>query len=152
MSFVTNPNVNPSSLLNKVVPVPTLSTLGFVYDSTNKFDKLFAHAFVADYNQTYLYPGKVTSIPRLFETAGANLNTLQDSVKSGLYAYFNKYYETVDLSISITPDPSNPDSSNVIFQLSITFVENNVPYSIERSKITQLSTMNKLASLNNYGK
>ena len=151
MAFNNQPNLSPNSLLNNVIPVPTLSTLGFIYDSTNKFDKLLSHAFVADYNQTYLYPSNITSLPKLIESAGNNLTNLEISIKGGLYAYFNRYYSTVDLAVSILPESDNPTSSNVIFQLTISFVENNVPITLNRSKITPLSTLSNIINLNNNG-
>lgn len=143
------PNANPNSLLNKVVPVPTLSTLGFIYDSTNKFDKLLSHAFVADYNQTYLYPGKITSVPRFFELAGNNIVELEDTLKTNLYTYFNKYYESVDLSVSISPYPT--DDTKITLELSITVTENGIPQSFTRNHVTPLKTFSNIIKLNNYG-
>ena len=151
MAFDNKPNINPNSLLNNIVPVPTLSTLGFIYDSTNKFDKLLSHAFVADYNQTYLYPSNITSLPKLIESAGNNLSELETSIKGGLYTYFNRYYGTVDLSVTVLPDPSNPDGPNVIFQLQISFVENGVPVTVDRSTVTSLATLANIINLNNNG-
>ncbi len=151
MAFNNQPNINPNSQLNNVIPVPTLSTLGFIYDSTNKFDKLLSHAFVADYNQTYLYPSTITSLPKLIEAGGNNLSNLEASIKGGLYNYFNRYYSTVDLAVSILPDPSNPDGPNVTFQLTISFVENNVPITLNRSTVTSLTNLSNIIALNNYG-
>ena len=138
-----------ASNIQSTIPVPTLSTLGFIYDSTNKFDTLLSHAFVADYNQTYLYPNNVTSLPKLIEAAGNNLTNLETSIKGGLYDYFNRYYSTVDLSVSILPDPSNPEGPNVTFQLTISFVENGVPVTLNRSTITSLATLSNIIRMNN---
>ena len=138
-----------ASNIQSTIPVPTLSTLGFIYDSTNKFDTLLSHAFVADYNQTYLYPNKITSLPKLIEAAGNNLTNLETSIKGGLYDYFNRYYSTVDLSVSILPDPSNPEVPNVTFQLTISFVENGVPVTLNRSTITSLATLSNIIRMNN---
>lgn len=144
------PNTD-SNLLANIVPAASMSTLGFVYDSVNKFDIVLSHAFVADYNQTYLYPGNITSMSRLIQKAGSDITALITSVKNGLYAYLNKYYEEVEVNCSIAPNGINPESNAVTFQLEIKITEGLSQTVYGRLVSTVNSRLTKIIALNNYG-
>ena len=150
-TFNATPNIGLDNLLNTPVPIPVLGTLGYVYDSNTKFDKLISHAFLATDRQTQLYYKQVTSIPALFQLGAGNINTLQETLKDYLYSYFNRYYENVNLTISIIRDTGNTDSSLVTLSLKITFTENGIPVSYSRTKAISLDNLNTIASINNYG-
>lgn len=140
-----------NSLADKVIPVPTLSTLGFVYDSANKFDSLVAHAFVADYNQTYLYPGAVTSIPRMIEKIGNDKIALINEIQSRFYEYLSRYYEAVTVVCTLGATESGEEDGTLNIQLVITVTELNSQSVYGRLINTVNSRLKKIIKLNNIG-
>lgn len=140
-----------NSLANKVTPVPTLSTLGFVYDSANKFDSLIAHAFVADYNQTYLYPGTITSIPRMIEKSGNDKSALIDEIQSRFYEYLSRYYDSVTIVCTLEQTVPGEEDGTLNIQLVITVTEQNAQSVYGRLVNTVNSKLKKIIKLNNIG-
>lgn len=140
---------DPNSLINNPVPVPTMSTLGLIYDSANKFDKLLADVFVADSNQTQLYPGGVTSLAKLIEAGGSHRDTLEESLRQGFYDYFNRYYENV--SITITVANIDDSSARLDFQMSISVSEAQTQAQYGMLIKTVRKQLLEIIKLNNYG-
>ena len=134
-----------------VIPVPTLSTLGYISDPDNKFDALLAHAFVSDYNQTYLYPSNITSVPELIEAGGSNMTALSDSINTGLTRYFNKYYDSVEIDVSVVPNPVNSNSQQITFSVVIKVTENQAQFSYGRLLVTENTRLVNIINLNNNG-
>lgn len=98
-----------------IIPVPCIGTLGWVRDSANKFDLLMSHFMLSDYNQTYVYKGKVTSLPRIMELHGNNANRVIEDLKQGLKSYLGRYYD----SVSVEVENSNPDDPSINATLSV---------------------------------
>jgi len=140
---------DPNNLIDNVVPVPTLSTLNLIYDSANKFDQLLAHMFVADANQTYLYPGHVTSIPQLIEKGGSRRDTLEQSLRQGFYDYFNRYYQ--DVSVTVTIREIDFSSSRLDFDLNVTVSERQEQADFGRLIRTAHKQLVEIIKINNYG-
>lgn len=82
-----------------VIPVPTLSTQGWVTDPSTKFDKLLADFFLADHNQTYLYKGNVKSLQGLIEKHGTSIQGLIEELNMTLKIYLERYYDIVEVSV-----------------------------------------------------
>ncbi len=77
---------------SNVIPVPHLGTLNYITDMANKFDQLLAHLFVADFNQTYLYKGRVVTISSMIEQGGWRRLDTENSLREGMMGYFSPYY------------------------------------------------------------
>lgn len=133
------------------IPVPTLSTLGFIDDSSNKFDRLLSHAFVADHNQTLLYPGRITSMQRVFQKNGDKLDNLVTDMRNTLSEYFSKYYTSANVECKIVPNPENVESNAVSFEIVVTVVESNVQQIHGRLFSTLDSKLVNILKLINYG-
>lgn len=84
-----------------VTPVPMLDTRGAVTDPVTKFSVLMSHIFIADYNQTSLYPGMVTSLPKIIEEAGSDPATIAATIQRSLSQYLNAYYHSVSVNVAI---------------------------------------------------
>ena len=93
-----------------VTPVPTLSTQGWVTDLGGKIDMLLAHFFLSDYNQTYLYPGRVTSLPELVQRCGGDARELVVLLRRALMDYLTRYYPSVTVEASIPSEDVDPSS------------------------------------------
>lgn len=134
-----------------IIPVPTLSTLGFVTDSSNKFDKLLAHAFASDYNQTQLYPGNITSIANIIKQGGNDMGALITAITNGLQSYLGKYYTSVNVVVAIIPNAINVKSSAITFQTTITVGENLGQNTFDHNVVTEDGSLQNIINLNNYG-
>ena len=95
-----NQTSSSNTLLANIIPVPSMSTQGLVYDSSNKIDKLLAHAFVADYNQSYLYAGRITSLAAYIAQGGSRSDEVISKIQQGLTTYLAKYYTNVDVTVA----------------------------------------------------
>lgn len=98
-------------MATSVIPVPTLSTQGWVRDPVGKFDFLLAHFFLSDYNQTFLYRGHVTSLPRIIEKHGSDMAAVINDLRTSLSAYMASYYDAVEVEVTpATPLDIDPRS------------------------------------------
>lgn len=87
-----------------VIPVPSLSTKGFVTDPNTKIDLLLSHWFLADYNQSYLYAGTITSLPQMMQKYGADAEPTIVELKRKLYEYLSSYYVTANVEVTSLTD------------------------------------------------
>lgn len=138
-----------SNLLAGEVPAATLSTLGFVRDSNNKFDVLMAHIFATDYNQTLLFKQQLASLPYWIERGGSRRGDIENSLRQGFYDYLNKYYQDVGVQVEITDFEGS--SSLVNFKLIITLTENFKQTQYGYAVRTVRKKLEQLIKLNNYG-
>lgn len=129
--------------------VPTLSTHGFVNDPITKFEFLISHFFLADYNQTYLYRGNVTSLPRIIESNGENISAVISDLKSQLDRYLGRYYDASNTNVDLT-DPTS-ESSNVSLSISITVTDKGTQNTFTRLLQTLNGKVQSLTKINNYG-
>lgn len=143
------------------IPVPTMSTEGWVRDSQSKLDFLLAHFFAADYNQTYLYVTKagapdeskkidqVSSMSRIIQLHSGNARGVIADLRTYLERYLNRYYLRVTLDVSALTDLDlDPrDQIDVLIRVEVTDVGG--IYSFQRSVSTVQSKLQKIINLNN---
>ena len=103
------------------IPVPILGTQGFATDSLTKFSTLMAHLFESDYNQTQLYPNKVTSISRIMEQSGTDMSLVQTNLRRSLSDYFTAYYPGSNSSaaVNVTIIDNDDTKSTVTAKIDI---------------------------------
>lgn len=150
MATTTFPNSAVTAQSQVVIAVPTLSSLGMVTDSASKFDRLLAHAFAADYNQSYVFAGSVTSIARILQQAGTDGKKLISGMQDALLSYFNKYYDSVTVQCKLA-DSSDVTSGEKVFEIVISVTEASVETQYGKLITTVNSKMTKIADLNNNG-
>lgn len=148
MSAVTNISSNNLLLVN-IIPVPTMSTQGLVYDSSNKIDKLLAHAFVSDYNQTYLYYGKITSLAAYIAQGGSRSDEVIGKVQQGLASYLSKYYTNVDVTVEQVTNPVNADSAQITLGITLSLVENQAQINAYRFVVLENGALVNVINANN---
>lgn len=122
-------------------PVPTLSTRGWVRNTQEKIDFLFAHFLEAQvsYNIQNSIANNGHDIPALIQNLQANLE---------IYLY--KYFPTVQLEISEDP-ADDPNSSTVNLLVKCTVIDNGQQYSVGMVLQSQNSRFKIVANMNNYG-
>ena len=136
-------------MATSVIPVPTLSTQGWVSDPVSKFDFLLAHFFVSDYNQTFLYKDHVTSLPRIIEKHGSDMVSVIDSLKTLLSSYLAKYYDSVDVDVQPTiPLDINP-SSQIALTVKVGVSDKGTANVFGRLLQGQNAKIDKILKLNN---
>jgi len=132
-----------------VIPSPTLSTHGWVTDSANKMDFLLSHFFLSDYNQTYFYKGRVSSLPRVIEKNGGKVNGVTEELKSVLSSYLNRYYDSVDVEVSIVDEDTNLTSSATV-QLKIGITDKGSQRVFGRLLSSTDGKLQTVAKINNF--
>lgn len=132
-----------------VIPVPTLSTQGLVYDPANKFDMLMAHIFAADSNQSYLYKGRVFSLAGAIQAGGNDKIKIEASIRQWFYDYLNRYYEQVGVQVVIQAIDNS--SSALDFQLTINIVDGSTQAQYDKLIRTAHKKLQEIVDLNNYG-
>jgi hypothetical protein len=136
--------------LATIIPVPTLSTQGFVRDSSGKFDFLLSHYFLSDYNQTYLYYGRVSSLPRIIERSGSDIGALLTDLKQNLFDYLAKYYDSVSVDVNTTTDIVRDPRTDLELRVIISVAEDGKQTVFGRLLRSENSKLTDIVKLNNY--
>lgn len=89
------------------IPVPTLSTDGWVYDSLHIADHLMSDFFLSEYSQTALYPKEVASLPYIIELNKEYPDKVADAIQERLSTYFSRYFSNVEVEARYREDSSN---------------------------------------------
>lgn len=115
-----------------VIPVPTLSTFGYVRTPAEKIDFLLAHFFYSDKLQTAIYGDKVASFQWIIEEkAGSMVDTCR-KVQQDLSAYLRRYYQTTDVSVKFEDEDPKKSSTRVRMLINATVTENGIRYSVSK--------------------
>lgn len=133
-------------------PVPTLGTQDFIFDSANKFAQLFADFMLSDYNQTYLYPGTVTSVSRIMQLSGQDEGAQVRLFQDGLSTYLRKYYDEVSVSASVSDSEDSRQVGGTKITVIIQITETGVQATYGRLLTAANNTITKVENLINFGK
>lgn len=93
--------------------VPQLGSHGWVSDDDTKLDLLLGYFYTADYRQTYLYPGHVTSLPRIMQERGMKAAACASSIQLALSDYLAPYFSQVEVHARL--DDDNVTDKSVIY-------------------------------------
>jgi hypothetical protein len=139
--------VTPLDQNNK--PVPSLSTLGWIYDVNTKIDMLLAHFYLSDYNQTQLYIGNVSSITRIMQETGGELNKVISSIQETLSQYLSRYYDSANVEVRSKTDPAIDPRSRLDLEVIINITDKQKEYGYGRMLKMVDSKMQAIEKLNN---
>jgi hypothetical protein len=131
-----------------VIPVPSLDTRGFITDGVTKFSMLMAHIFIADYNQTSLYPGMVTSLPKIIEQAGQDPSTIAATIQQAISSYLSAYYHSSTVVVNIPNADLSALKVNVDIQVED---EGTVVQSQTWQFVSKNNVLANIISINNTG-
>ena len=129
---------------------PSLSEDGWVRDSLQKADYLFGDFFVANYSQTVIYPGKVSSLPYIIQQYSGDPNSTAEALEKQLIEYFSEYFPNVECQVTY---PTGQASSRVFLNIVLAFQDPNTGAMVSITKVATLqdSKVVNIENLNNYG-
>lgn len=134
-----------------ITPVPVLGTQSFISDSANKFNQLITDIFVADYNQTLIYPGQVTSISRMLQLSGNDASKIVTIFTSQLRTYFSRYYSNVNVNVSVSDDTDSSKPDALIIKLVVSIQETDQESTYGYLLTTASGALDKLIKIVNTG-
>jgi hypothetical protein len=143
-----------SAIDKDIIPVPTFSAAGWVSSKQKKADYLLAHFLEAQYSQSMIYQGRVSSLQWIIAQNAQDIEKTKRLLQETFEDYLSAYYETA--SVEVTSDADEPDSTvaKVTLRMSATVTEKNgsptsfvAMISIEDSKVSNFIRLNNSGSL-----
>lgn len=131
-----------------VIPVPTMSTQGWVTDPTIKFDKLLADFFLADHNQSYFYKGSIKTLQGLIEKNGTHISPLIGELNQALVNYLERYYTAVEVDVRSQNDMDTDPKGQMTLIVTIGVNDNGTQKQFARLLDTDNGAMKKIRDIN----
>lgn len=123
---------------------PTLSGEGFLTDPSRILNTSFAHTLASDVLQSSIYCGEITSMTDIIVENQANPLKLIDKLESSYTKFYNKIFDSTDVTATYV---NNPDSSYSI-NLAIIVTKDNLNYSLSyTAPLDNSSLLNALKGL-----
>ena len=130
------------------IPVPSLSSRGWATDISDKADLLLSYYFTSDYLQSVAWVGAISSFHEQLEKNQHSVQQLQTSVESRLEDYLGRYFDSVDITVTVSvPDSDKPNELSMEFYVNVQQGENT--YSLGRVVETKDTTIQSIFDLNN---
>lgn len=111
--------------------VPSLSASGWVEEISERADKLMAYYLTSDYSQSEIYAGTVVSLQYHIEQYGHNTTELRTHVENGLRGYFERYFDSAEVTLTIN-DPTSDDDNRTELKVECYITDNGSKYSLGR--------------------
>lgn len=130
------------------VPVPTLSSTGWVNQPAEAADKLLSYFFLSDASQSQLYRGNVTALPSIIQRYGNDRNLIVRETERQLGDMLSRYFDSAD----VTADVDNPvagDEGRMNLRIIVNLKLDGQTYSLGRLITSLNSTILKIAEINN---
>lgn len=132
------------------IPVPTLSSAGWVTDPAGKADYLLSHFYETDKQQSYLYVDSTTSLQAIIERYGHDVATLCDQLRRALNQYLLRYYPSVLVDVSADTSEINNNSGQYTLRVYCQATETDgKSYSFGRLVLGTSSKFERVMDLNN---
>lgn len=109
--------------------VPTLG--GWIKDPTTMGAQLMDNFIATQKSQTYLFQGAVSSMPQLIKEYNSNPSLLEDRLQNVLNEYFRRYFNDVDVLVTI--DVDNLDNGRYNIDIDVVYRHKGTSYSLGRS-------------------
>jgi len=128
--------------------MPSLSEDGWVDSSIKIADYLLSHFFLSDYSQTYLYTGKISSLPWIIQHTQKNILDTVTLTQSTLNDYFKRYFDNVE--VEVTEVPNAQDISYAQISIYLSFVDKNgIVQTLSKLIGIKDSKIHKIININN---
>lgn len=114
------------------IPVPTLSTQGWVTDLATKIDILLAHYISTDQEQSNIYAGKVSNLQFIIEKYAGDPLSTADAISRSVQTYLGRYYENVVAEARYSLVDEKESQTTVKITLSLNFTEGGVTFTANR--------------------
>lgn len=126
---------------------PSLSENSWISSSTILADYLFSNFFLAEYSQSAIYPGYVSSLPYILQlNPNDKIKIKNDTIKT-LNTYFSRYFTNVTVEVELVDTVLDPSKQELKIYLEFTDSDN-ISYTLARAlqisnnRITAVKTAN----------
>ncbi len=132
------------------IALPSLSEDSWIFEPTKIGDNLFAHFFLSDYRQTYIFSGEISSFSQIYYLAINDPSGMRGLLQTALEKLFSKYFEEV--LVVVTIKESSDLSNSIALLLAMTFKDKQgVQYDLYRIVAAENGLSKKIIKYNNYG-
>lgn len=118
--------------ITMIIPVPTLSTQGWVTDLTSKIDFLLAHFVSTDQEQSNIYKAYVSNLQSIIEEHQGDPLSTADKIARTIQGYLGRHYENVVAEARFSLNNEVESQTTVKITLSLNFTEEGVQYTANR--------------------
>lgn len=132
------------------IPVPSLSTKGWLVELTERADTLMAYYLTSEFSQSYLYRGSITSLTYHIQQYGQTPDLLETHVQRDLSRYFRRYFDDVQMEVT-TQIPDHEDPNRLNLTINAIIIEQDQRYSLGREIRTLNDRVVNIINLNNEG-
>lgn len=115
-----------------VIPVPTLSTQGWVTDLSSKIDMLLAHYVSTDAAQSNTFNGNLSNLQNTIEQYSGDPLSTADAIAREVQRYLGRYYENVMAEARFSLTDEKESQTTVKITLALNFTEEGVTYTANR--------------------
>lgn len=129
---------------------PTLDTDSWVNTPIKVADYLFSHFFLADYSQTAIFIGQVTSFAWILQHYQSDMSQIMTQTQLALSTYFSKQFNEVEVQIDEIPNPDSINDHKLSLYLTFKDTEG-VAYNLERIIKYQGLKVTEIISVLNQG-
>lgn len=128
--------------------VPALS--GWITTPSLKADYLLGCFFASEASQSYIFNGRITSLPSLVQQYGTNKLQFQDRVKTALSVMLEGYFDNVFVDATVeTTNTQQPGRMDVTVTIEV--VDNGITYSLGYLAKMLNGVIQQIINLNNTG-
>ena len=131
------------------IPLPTLSTSGFVRQPAEKIDFALAHFVYADGAQSSLYTSNVSSLQVVLERNTGSIDATVSDLKNTLQSYLQRYFDSVSIDAKYSEEDQSTSMSKINIQLSIVVTVDQVEYEVTKVIKTINGRFKEFISINN---
>lgn len=108
--------------------IPTLTIDGFVDNPKLKMSKIFEYFLLADYSQSSIFQGDVSSFKYIMATNSLDLEIV-DAMESTLTRLFERYYDSASVDVRVE---TNPDTNTQYLKINVVVTNNGEKYYLYR--------------------
>lgn len=131
------------------IPVPTLSTQGWVTDLSSKIDFLLAHFVSTDQEQSNIYKTHVSNLQSIIEQHQGDPLSTADKIARTIQSYLGRYYENVVAEARFSLVNETESLTTVKITLSLNFTEDGVQYTANRLLTYYNGKFKEITEVNN---
>lgn len=132
------------------VVMPSLSEDGWVVYPGSIVDYAFAHFFLSDYSQSYIYNGAVSSFAWVIEESQGDYMKLQNLMTVTLQNYLGRYFSKVTVDCDVRESTTNPNLREMYLYVSVTDNEGK-EHVVGKMLNYENNKVLSVVNVNNYG-
>lgn len=129
----------------------SLSSKGLIEDPLDMLDKQLAYLFIAEPNQSYLHPEKVSGIADMAAKTHNNLIEGMLDMQSRIQTYFSDKWDHVDCSVSEIKHSPFTEGTGVHIEIALTVMQDGKSYSVRQLYRADNSQFKRITNLYNTG-